>query len=131
MTTVSGPSADNVVTVPTETISGPPAHKLVTVSRAPQIGSAFSSAVGDAYPSLSERREGTEPAGSRLPLPRPLPSPDGLAAALGAAGGGGLLFFGLLAFAFLLVIPTAVRWLRPALALGLSPAYVALSDHPG
>jgi pyrroloquinoline quinone (PQQ) biosynthesis protein C len=36
-----------------------------------------------------------------------------------------------LSFLFLLAIPTAVRWLRPALAHGMSPAYVALSDRPG
>jgi pyrroloquinoline quinone (PQQ) biosynthesis protein C len=29
------------------------------------------------------------------------------------------------------VIPNAVRWLRPALAHGLSPAYVAIGDRPG
>jgi hypothetical protein len=51
-------------------------------------------------------------------------------AAVGASGSG-LLFFGFLLFAFLLVIPNAVRWLRPALALGLSPAYVALGERPG
>ena len=70
--------------------------------------------------------------GSPAPPPRvPWPAPIGVAAAAVGSGGGGLLLFGLLAFAFLLAIPTAVRWLRPALALGLSPAYVALSDRPG
>jgi hypothetical protein len=69
---------------------------------------------------------------SPVPLPRlPWPSPVGVGAAVGAAGGSGPLLFGLLAFAFLLAIPNAVRWLRSALALGLSPAYVALSDRPG
>jgi hypothetical protein len=89
-------------------------------------------APGASVSRVYENRDAADAAGSRVPLPRlPLPSPDGLAAALGAAGGSGLLFFGLLAFAFLLAIPTACRWLRPALALGLSPAYVALSDRPG
>jgi hypothetical protein len=72
--------------------------------------------------------------GSRSPAPPPRlpwPSPVGGAGAVGGAGGSGLLLYGLLAFAFLLAIPTAVRWLRAALALGLSPAYVALSDRPG
>jgi hypothetical protein len=54
-----------------------------------------------------------------------------LVAVAASLGGGGLLLFGLLAFLFLLAIPTAVRWLRPAAALGLSPAYVALRDRPG
>jgi hypothetical protein len=68
----------------------------------------------------------------RLPprLPQQFPG-AALLAAFGQAGGGGILLFGLLGFLFLLAIPTAVRWLRPALALGLSPAYVALRDHPG
>ena len=30
-----------------------------------------------------------------------------------------------------LVIPNAVRWLRTALALGLSPAYLAIGERPG
>jgi hypothetical protein len=67
------------------------------------------------------------------PLPRPHHTGFfGVLAAFGEApGGGGLLLFGLLGFLFLLVIPNAVRWLRPALALGLSPAYVATRDRPG
>ena len=70
--------------------------------------------------------------GSRR-APAPLPqAPPGTGLGAAAAGsGGGLLLFGLLAFALLLAIPTAVRWLRAALALGLSPAYVAPSDRPG
>lgn len=63
---------------------------------------------------------------SKLPLPG-----SGLLTTLGGASGGGLLLFGLLCLAFLLAIPKAVRWLRPAVALGLSPAYVAPSDRPG
>jgi hypothetical protein len=61
-----------------------------------------------------------------------LPMPgSGSAGALGGAGGSGLIFFAILLFGFLLVIPTAVRWLRSAPALGLSPAYVAIGDRPG
>jgi hypothetical protein len=69
---------------------------------------------------------------ARVPLPPPgrLPGIGALAAFAGASGGG-LLLFGLLGFLFLLAIPNAVRWLRSALALGLSPAYVAPSDRPG
>jgi hypothetical protein len=55
----------------------------------------------------------------------------GFALLAGATSAGGGLLFALLLFGFLLVIPNAVRWLRPALALGLSPAYVALGDRPG
>jgi hypothetical protein len=62
----------------------------------------------------------------RLPLPGFTP-----AGTSGSAFGGGLLAFAILLFSFLLVIPNAVRWLRPALALGLSPAYVAIGDRPG
>jgi hypothetical protein len=54
-----------------------------------------------------------------------------LSGALGNASAGGLLLFGLLGFLFLLAIPTAVRWLRTAEALGLSPVYVAPGDRPG
>ena len=54
-----------------------------------------------------------------------------LVAVASAVGGNGLLLFGLLSFLFLLAIPSAVRWLRPALALGMSPAYVAPGDRPG
>ncbi len=58
--------------------------------------------------------------------------PSGLNfSALGDGGGSAPLLFGLLGLLFLLAIPTAVRWLRPALALGLSPAYVAPGDRPG
>jgi len=54
-----------------------------------------------------------------------------LVAVASAVGGSGLLLFGLLSFLFLLAIPSAVRWLRPALALGMSPVYVAPGDRPG
>jgi uncharacterized membrane protein len=68
----------------------------------------------------------------RLPnSPLPLPGAGLLGASSAAGGGGGGLLFGLLVFAFLLAIPNAVRWLRTALALGLSPAYVAIGDRPG
>lgn len=70
--------------------------------------------------------------GSRAPAPRHDPPGGTLVGAVGGQGsGGGLLLFGLAGLLFLLVIPNAVRWLRPALALGLSPAYVATRDRPG
>jgi hypothetical protein len=63
-------------------------------------------------------------------LPR-APLVDSASAVAGSTAGGSLLAFAFLLFGFLLVIPNAVRWLRPALALGLSPAYVAIGDRPG
>jgi hypothetical protein len=56
---------------------------------------------------------------------------SGVAAFASGLGGGGALLFGLLGFLLLLAIPTAVRWLRPAMALGLTPAYVASRERPG
>jgi hypothetical protein len=73
-------------------------------------------------------------AGSRSPAPEfpRLPFPGFTAAgASGGVGSGGLFVFAILLFGLLLVIPNAVRWLRAALALGLSPAYVAIGDRPG
>jgi hypothetical protein len=69
--------------------------------------------------------------GSRVPAPHNPPGGTLVGAFAGADSAGGLLLFGLVGLLFLLVIPTAVRWLRPALALGLSPAYVATRDRPG
>ena len=66
----------------------------------------------------------------RGPLPRRAPG-VGLVSGASGEGGAAPLLFGLLSFLLLLAIPTAVRWLRPAAALGLSPAYVALRDRPG
>jgi hypothetical protein len=68
----------------------------------------------------------------RGPLPGGLPPMNGVGAfASGGGGGIGVPFFGLIGFLLLLAIPTAVRWLRPAAALGLTPAYVAPGDRPG
>jgi hypothetical protein len=88
---------------------------------------------GLARSSVPSQSPNATPPSGRLPSP-PLPAPppgSSLLAALGALGGGGLILFALLAFGFLLAIPNAVRWLRPASALGLSPTYVALRDRPG
>jgi hypothetical protein len=70
---------------------------------------------------------------SRSPVPHlpQLPLPGFTSAGASGGIGGGLLAFAILLFSLLLVIPNAVRWLRPALALGLSPAYVAIGDRPG
>jgi hypothetical protein len=103
-----------------------------TGSRLLRDRAALGTAAHRENPFVSEQRAAARGLRSPAPLPRlPLPSPVGVGAVLGGAGGSGLLLFGLVAFAFLLAIPTAVRWLRAALALGLSPAYVALSDRPG
>ncbi len=69
--------------------------------------------------------------GPRAPRPHNLPGGSLVGAFTGLDSAGGLLLFGLVGLLFLLVIPKAVRWLRPALALGLSPAYVATRDRPG
>jgi len=66
-----------------------------------------------------------------VPIPIPQRAPGWGLFAGGAADGGGVLLFGLLSFLLLLAIPNAVRWLRPAVALGLSSRYVALRDRPG
>jgi hypothetical protein len=60
-----------------------------------------------------------------------LPGGAAVAGFVSAAGSGGMVLFGLLGFLFLLAIPNAVRLLRPVSALGMTPAYVALSDRPG
>jgi hypothetical protein len=78
-------------------------------------GSAKSSALPERAPNLP-----------RIPIPG-----FTSAAASGGGAGGALMAFAALLLAFLLVIPNAGRWLRSVLALGLSPAYVALSDRPG
>src|SRR5205085_2826247 len=59
----------------------------------------------------------------RGPLPRRAPG-VGLVSGASGEGGAAPLLFGLLSFLLLLAIPTAVRWLRPAAALGLCPAVV-------
>ena len=66
----------------------------------------------------------------RTPLPQ---QPPGSGLVSGASGEGGAAppLFALSSFLLLLAIPTAVRWLRSAEALGLTPAYVALRDRPG
>jgi hypothetical protein len=81
-------------------------------------------------PSARADVQAATPEPSAPPVPH-FPPGAGLDAALASASGGALVIFGLLAFALLLAIPNAVRWLRPAVALGLTPAYVAPSDRPG
>jgi hypothetical protein len=64
-------------------------------------------------------------------LPSQLPGLGALAGFASGAGTGGIVLFALFSALFLLAVPTTVRWLRPVSALGMSPAYVALSDNPG
>jgi hypothetical protein len=78
---------------------------------------------------------GGDDGGARPAPPQKVPSNwpgiGGLAAFASGAGGSGIVLFALFSALFLLAAPTAVRWLRSALALGMSPAYVAFSDRPG
>jgi hypothetical protein len=100
------------------------AHRTAPLGTAPLAAVVRSLAIATAV-----QRPG---GGPRQRVPRPHEGPGaGLLAGVAGIAGGGLLNFGFLAFVLLLVIPTAVRWLRPAVALGLSPAYVALRDRPG
>jgi hypothetical protein len=82
---------------------------------------------------VSGQGNGPAPRASEEPSPPHAPSLPGVGAliSLMTSAAGGILLFGLLAFLFVLAIPNAVRWLRPAVALGLSPAFVAPSDRPG
>jgi hypothetical protein len=64
--------------------------------------------------------------------PPPVPGPTTSAPAAGAASGssgGGLL--AALLLVFILAVPNAGRWLRPALALGLTPVTISPGDRPG
>jgi hypothetical protein len=119
-----------------------PTADLTPVQRvrvSPEIGGGLG---GGMWPGLSDvttkglapRTVADEGAVAPAPLPNlprvPLPG-FAQAGAAGSTAGGSLLAFALLLSGFLLVIPNAVRWLRPALALGLSPAYLAIGDRPG
>jgi hypothetical protein len=70
--------------------------------------------------------------GSPTPIPHlpRLPFP-GFISASGGGAGGSLLAFAILLSILLLVTPKAGRRLRPALALELSPAYLAARERPG
>lgn len=61
----------------------------------------------------------------------PLPGFPTAGLAVGASGGGVVLLFAALLLTLMLAIPNAGRWLRPALALGLRPAFVSPGDRPG
>jgi hypothetical protein len=72
--------------------------------------------------------------GSPTPIPHlpRLPIPGFISAtASGGGAGGGLLAFAILLSILLLVTPKVGRRLRPALALGLSPADLAARERPG
>jgi hypothetical protein len=92
------------------------------------------SAFSTETPSASRHAARADGAGPIPPshhrLPPPLPG-LGAVAAFASGAGGGLLLFALFGSLFLLAVPAAARWLRPVLAQGMSPAYVAISDRPG
>ncbi|MFL5982085.1 MAG: hypothetical protein ACJ74D_00260 [Gaiellaceae bacterium] len=93
------------------------------------VGTSSASAQSVAHASARDAGPGTTR--DRSPQRAPWQFPGaGAAAAFGGAAGGVSLFFVLISL-FLLAIPTAVRWLRPAAAQGMSPAFVALSDPHG
>jgi hypothetical protein len=122
----SVPAASHTVRPRTHAARGPVGVDSTQLS-APR----FASGVPPTAVSSHEARAARTGGNPRGPLPGGLPPMNGIAAFASGGGGSGALFFGLLGFLLLLAIPTAVRWLRPAGALGLTPAYVAPSDRPG
>ena len=129
--TAAVPGMADAVSVPLEPSARP---ALSAVSKRTVVKAAIFSGAGSSLRGAVDRtRQATSSTGRRAPLPPPLPVPAPGFGLLGGTSnaGGGLLLFGLVLLGFLLVIPNAVRWLRPALALGLSPAYVAIGDRPG
>ena len=128
------PRSEAIVTTARNTVQRAPPQPRVWLKDLALIPWGDSSFVGGTMPAgaVVSGSRGDSPGGRVPQRPPPLPPPgSSVLAGTSTSGGGGLLLFGLLAFAFLLAIPTAVRWLRPALALGLSPAYVAPGDRPG
>lgn len=88
--------------------------------------------VAERVAALSTARRNPSGSSQRIPIRFPSRAPGfGLVAGGPAGSSGGILLFGLLSFLLVLAIPNAVRWLRPAVARGLSPRYVALRDRPG
>jgi hypothetical protein len=64
--------------------------------------------------------------------PGPLPGPtQGPASSVAPTAATGAAVLAALLLGFVLAIPNAGRWLRPALALGLSPVTVLPADRPG
>jgi hypothetical protein len=72
-------------------------------------------------------RTSQQPRDHRSPLPGP---PTGLSAGSGSASTGGALFLGLL-LGFILAFPNVCRWLRRAVALGLTPVMLDARARPG
>ena len=92
-------------------------------------------ALGRSVPSSAaippERTERAGRAPSRVPGPTPQSAPSSGSAAAGSGSGFAPVIFFVLLLSFALAIPNAGRWLRPDVALRLSPAYVAPGDRPG
>jgi hypothetical protein len=104
------------------------AHRPVAVV-APRVSHRFEAPISAERIAPAAKRA-SAPASNLPPSLPPIPGAS-FGGALAGSSSTTVLLFGLLGFLFLLVIPNAVRWLRTVLALGLSPAYVALSDRPG
>ena len=126
------PTAAVTAQAPDRARAGAPTAREVPVSVQTQLVrvTTFSApplATFERRPSAS----GPAPPGPDDDAPAPLPSPTN-GTAFGSApssGGAGVLIALLLGF--VLAIPNAGRWLRPALALGLSPRTVSPVDRPG
>jgi hypothetical protein len=141
------PQRSGHAALPTTTPAQPPAHSRAPAPTAhpakhhpqpaPRVKSlpnALSSTAAFAAPTTGR----ANPAGSaahapaaprrndRLPLPAPL---NGLVSGSASSTGTALVLAILLAF--VLAAPNAGRWLRPALALGLSPVTLSPDDAPG
>lgn len=136
------PSAGSAVAPPTTIFTpGSVSHALALPRQGPAppryrgVGGqrAFAGwlATTTAAPNLSA---GKTSRGSPTPIPHlpRLPIPGFISAgASGGGTGGGLLAFAILLSILLLVTPKVGRRLRPALALGLSPADLAARERPG
>src|SRR5262249_2847824 len=110
-------------------VRGPTQHR--SYGAPGQAAAAGPIPLGPPTPNLAAGKTSRSSAAPNPGLPR-LPIPGFVsAAASGAAGGGTLLIFGSLLLALLLVTPNVGRRLRPALALGLSPADLAARERPG
>jgi hypothetical protein len=92
---------------------------------------SFHASIDVASQSSTSTREGAQRAPGHLPPPRLPDSPVPGVGSSASGGGTALILFAVLLASFLLVIPNAVRRLRAAPALGLSPVYVAPGDRPG
>jgi hypothetical protein len=115
-----------------------PARKLTEHARAPRVAPAqwapatfaplpSSVPVSHAQPASAPRA----PAAPERRAPGPLPGPTGAPAFGSASSVGGNAVLIALLLGFVLAIPNVGRWLRPTLALGLSPVTLSPPARPG